>query len=81
MKRLLIILGEAAGCVSEKYRTEHPEIPWRRIQRARNALEHACGRATAEEVWKTAREFAVPLSIQRGGLVTAPPPDDKDRCL
>jgi len=81
VERLLIILGEAGACVSEKYRLSHPEIPWSSLQRIRNGLAHGYGRATAQRVWTTARNLIVPLSIQLTSLIKAPPTDEPDRSL
>lgn len=81
VERLLIILGEAASKVSENYRLKHPEIPWTAMLRIRHGLAHGYGSATAQEVWKTAREFVVPLSLQLSALVRNPPPEEPRRSL
>lgn len=38
--RLLEIIGEAANGVSEQFRQEHPELPWRQMIATRNRLIH-----------------------------------------
>lgn len=38
--RHLEIIGEAATQVSAEYKSDHPEIPWRRISDFRNVLIH-----------------------------------------
>lgn len=39
--RSLEVIGEAASKIPEEYRTEHPDIPWRKIVGLRNRLIHA----------------------------------------
>jgi uncharacterized protein with HEPN domain len=53
---LLSVLGEAAGRVSEGFRSEHPELPWREMTGTRNWLIHAYDRANLETVWRTSTE-------------------------
>lgn len=43
VERLVIILGEAAACVSEEARAENRSISWRQIQRLRSRLRHSFG--------------------------------------
>lgn len=81
VERLLIILGEAAARVSEPYRLAHPEIPWSAVQRARNLLAHTYGKAAAERVWKTARDFVAPLSLHLTAIVAKPPANEPERGL
>ena len=38
--RLLEVIGEAANAVSEKFREEHPALPWRQMIATRNRLIH-----------------------------------------
>ena len=40
--RLLEVVGEAAGRVSEEERARYPEIPWPQIVGLRNRLIHGC---------------------------------------
>lgn len=75
VERLVIILGEAAASVSEPFRLQHPEIGWRRIQRMRNNLAHDYGRGLALELYRSCREFIVPLSRELDSLCPHPPAD------
>ncbi len=40
VERNVEIIGEAARKVSEAFRNEHPEIPWRKMIAQRNVLVH-----------------------------------------
>ena len=40
LERMLEIIGEAAGRISEPMRTAHPEIPWVAIIGQRNIIAH-----------------------------------------
>ena len=81
VERLVLVLGEAAARVSDTYRSQHPEIPWSRLQRMRNIVAHTYGKKAAGELYRSCRQHLVPLSILLESLVTAPPPDDEDRAL
>ena len=36
----LLQIGELAGHLSEEYRNEHPQMPWRQIKALRNIIAH-----------------------------------------
>ncbi|MBI4403549.1 MAG: DUF86 domain-containing protein [Deltaproteobacteria bacterium] len=55
MKQLEII-GEAAGNLSEKFRSDHPAIPWKKIIGMRNILIHAYHRANMDTIWRTTQK-------------------------
>jgi uncharacterized protein with HEPN domain len=40
VERSFEILGEAARRLSENFRTEHPEVPWKDIVALRNVITH-----------------------------------------
>lgn len=54
VERHLEIIGEAARRVSESFRTQHPEIPWKRIIGLRNILAHEYGEIKHERIWDLA---------------------------
>lgn len=54
--RQLTILGEAAKGISGEFRSEHPEIPWRRIAGFRDVVVHQYFNVNIEEVWRIVRE-------------------------
>lgn len=47
----LIVLGEAAGKLSEEFRADHPEIPWRLIRATRNVVAHAYAAVDLDRIW------------------------------
>lgn len=47
------IIGEAARKVSEPFKAQHPEIPWREMVGMRNRLVHDYSRIDLAQVWET----------------------------
>ncbi len=56
-----LIIGEAAGRVSEKVRDSHPEIPWRVMAGMRNVLIHDYVQTDYSLVWETIQKDLPPL--------------------
>ena len=54
VERRIEIIGEAARRVSQAFRGQHPEIPWRKIVAQRNVLAHEYGEVQDEIVWRVA---------------------------
>ena len=54
IERLLEIIGEAAGSVSEEFRVQHPNVAWSDIRRLPIVLAHHYHRVDAEQVWTIA---------------------------
>jgi uncharacterized protein with HEPN domain len=54
IERRLEVIGEAARRVSEAFRSEHPEIPWRSIVAQRNVLAHEYGEIQDDVLWQVA---------------------------
>lgn len=50
----IMILGEASKRVSDDFREEHPEIPWRKVAGMRDSLIHAYDRIELGTVWNVA---------------------------
>jgi uncharacterized protein with HEPN domain len=50
--RQLTIVGEAAKRVSEQFRADHPEVPWRRVAGFRDVVVHDCFNVDIDEVWR-----------------------------
>lgn len=50
----LMVMGEATKRLSDDFRDQHPEIPWRLIAGMRDNLIHGYDIVDLEEVWRTA---------------------------
>lgn len=48
----LLQIGELAGHLTEQYRAEHPQMPWRQIKALRNIIAHHYGAVDAETAWE-----------------------------
>lgn len=59
--RQIEIIGEAARNISDEYRAQHADIPWRDIIGMRSKLIHEYFGVDLEAVWKTAREDIIQL--------------------
>jgi uncharacterized protein with HEPN domain len=53
IERSLEIIGEAAGRLSDEFRKNHHEVPWRMIRGMRNILAHEYGQVDYEIVYNT----------------------------
>ncbi|MFL5386116.1 MAG: DUF86 domain-containing protein [Longimicrobiaceae bacterium] len=74
VERHLEIIGEAAKNVSDEFRGEHPEIPWRKMAGMRDRLIHAYRQVNLDIVWSIATEMIPDLIRQVEPLV--PPMDE-----
>jgi uncharacterized protein with HEPN domain len=54
VERQLMVIGEAANHVSEKFQSNHPEIPWQQMVGQRNVLAHEYGDIKVDRIWSTA---------------------------
>lgn len=59
--RLLEVIGEAAGRISEDGRRAYPGIPWPQVVGMRNRLVHAYFEVDLDEIWRTVRDDLPPL--------------------
>ncbi|HEY3376087.1 MAG TPA: DUF86 domain-containing protein [Armatimonadota bacterium] len=76
--RLLEIIGEAAGRVSEPFRDTYPEIPWSAMIGMRNRMIHAYFDINLNIVWDTVVDrlpglinVIAPL-LRKEGLISTP---------
>ena len=77
VEREITIMGEAAGNVSQQFKSNHSELPWARLIRLRNFYIHGYDRLLSPaEVWGTAIRLA-----PRVGRHVAPLIDDGSRMI
>lgn len=57
----LLILGEAVKRLSDEFRTDHPQIPWKTVAGMRDKLIHEYDEVDLDEVWKTVTSDIPPL--------------------
>jgi uncharacterized protein with HEPN domain len=50
--RELLIIGEAAKRVSDRFKAAHPDIPWRQMTGMRDILVHSYDHVDLDEVWR-----------------------------
>lgn len=74
--RLIQIIGEAARKVSQDFRQEHPEIPWRQAIGMRHRLVHEYFQIIPGKVWEVAQRD-VPILIRL--IEPLVPPDEEPR--
>jgi uncharacterized protein with HEPN domain len=63
------IMGEAATKVTEKYRKDTPQIPWKSIIGMRNRLIHGHFDINLDILWKTVVEDLPPLIAELKKIV------------
>ena len=73
----LLILGEAGKRLSQEFRAQHEEIPWKKVVGMRDKLIHGYDDVDLNEVWKTVRSD-IPRLIQQLELV-APSKEENER--
>ena len=56
------IIGEASNRVPDDFKTEHPEIEWRRIIGFRNCIIHEYFGIDYEKLWRIKTDNIPPLS-------------------
>jgi uncharacterized protein with HEPN domain len=71
----LLVLGEAGKWISQEFRAQHKNIPWKKIAGMRDKLIHEYDDVDLNEVWKTVRAD-VPRLIKQ--LEILAPTKEKD---
>ena len=74
IERLVEIIGEAAGDVSDTARALAPEVPWRKIIGQRHVLAHEYGAIDHERMWTVASERIPELITALERLLAHAPP-------
>lgn len=67
--RQLEIIGEAAPCLTEEFRSQHAEIPWKEIIGTRHKIVHQYFEVHLETVWDTIFEDLPPLKKWVSGIL------------
>jgi len=62
--RLLEIVGEAAARIPEKFRSEHPTVPWQDVADLRNRLIHGYDAVDLDVLWTIINKDLGPLITQ-----------------
>jgi uncharacterized protein with HEPN domain len=68
--RLLEIIGEAARGISQEFRQQHPNLPWKSIIGMRDRLIHGYFDVNLDVVWQTVTEDLPRLVAQMEDLVS-----------
>lgn len=75
VERALEIIGEAARRVSDSFKADHPEVPWRQIVAQRHVIAHEYGEIKQERLWLVATRDVPKLSEQLEALLPPRPPE------
>lgn len=54
VERQLLVIGEASKKLSEDFKSQHEDIPWRQIVGLRDILAHDYGDILTERIWLVA---------------------------
>jgi uncharacterized protein with HEPN domain len=73
----LQVIGEATKLVSDAFKAEHAEVPWKQMAGMRDVLVHRYRQIDLDEVWRAASESVPALIEQLDGLLPDEP-DDED---
>ena len=52
----ILQIGELVGKLTDEFRAEHPDVPWRQIKAMRNIVAHQYGTVDAEITWEIITE-------------------------
>jgi uncharacterized protein with HEPN domain len=72
--RQMTVLGEAAKRVSDEFREEHHETPWKKIAGFRDVAVHDYPRIELQRVWRIVQVELPPLLESLDAIV---PPEDQ----
>ena len=75
VERAVEIIGEAASRVSESFKADHPEIPWRQIVAQHHVIAHEHGEIKQERLWLVASRD-VPILVRQLEPLLPPRPKD-----
>jgi uncharacterized protein with HEPN domain len=72
--RNIEIMGEAVKHLSPRFRTNHPDIPWKRIAGMRDVMIHDYFGVNLNLVWKVAKEEMPRLMKKIEEILSTLPP-------
>jgi uncharacterized protein with HEPN domain len=64
VERSLILIGDAAGHVSQEFQEAHPEIAWQEMIGQRNILSREYGDIKVDRIWAAAT-VNIPMLLER----------------
>lgn len=64
VERKLEIIGEAAKRISDEFKKQHSDVPWKKMSATRNVLIHKYDDVDSAIVWDTATQHLLPLKTQ-----------------
>ena len=73
----LVIIGEAAGEISDHFRNRYPYVPWRKAIGMRNFAVHGYFAVQLSIVWETATQDVPPLQEQIAGILATEYPEEQ----
>jgi len=73
VERKLEILGEAARRISERFRGDHPEVPWKELIGLRNVISHQYEKVNYAEIYGILKDRIPDLTEKRESLLQPPP--------
>jgi len=79
VERQIQITGEAARKVSQQFKDQHPEIPWRAIMAQRHIITHEYGNIDLAKIWRVAKEHVPALLVLITPLIPPIPDDPSDK--
>lgn len=65
-----VLIGEMVDRISERTKTEHPEVDWKEIKGLRNIIAHNYLGIDAEEVWQIVQTYIPKLQKQLLGILS-----------
>jgi uncharacterized protein with HEPN domain len=71
-ERCIEIIGEAAGHVSDEFRSQFPDIPWRQIVGIRNIIVHGYAELDHERLWRVIQNDLEALVAQLSPHISDP---------
>ena len=72
------VMGEAARIISDPFKGEHDNIPWKVIAGLRNRVIHEYFRVDLDLLWQTIADDLPPLIAQLEAIVSAFDEDDME---